>query len=277
MPLLSPSRGLRCPRNHPVFLWEILQQSLSAHRQKVSPWTKAQYLAWSAPNRSKELSWPQSPKSLPSSYTHLRHLDNRTTSNFSTRNFALIPQNEHHRRGEPRLKLTSPETVFSSPSGSLNASQKGDLGNASRESFFSPLLNSLVRPPLVHPGGLVFNSTTSSSIYSPLHSDRTPPPSNYIPKSYSGQHKNYGNVSLLTDDQSLKSETQLPDSRFFQGPEASTIHRQMGKEELRTKLKTKTTNRWPLRPPSSRLNLLPRQSYVYPTSLTPTPIGSPQN
>lgn len=59
------SRGLRCPRNQPTALWELLQQSL-AHKQKVSPWTKPHLLSWS-PTHTGHAYWPRYTRPAPHS------------------------------------------------------------------------------------------------------------------------------------------------------------------------------------------------------------------
>ncbi|XP_047473878.1 uncharacterized protein LOC125028545 isoform X1 [Penaeus chinensis] len=62
---LRHSRGLRCPRNQPTALWELLQQSL-AHKQKVSPWTKPHLLSWS-PTHTGHAYWPRYTRPAPHS------------------------------------------------------------------------------------------------------------------------------------------------------------------------------------------------------------------
>ncbi|KAK7083436.1 hypothetical protein SK128_016118, partial [Halocaridina rubra] len=51
------SHGLRCPRNQPAALWELLQQSL-ARNPKLSSWTKTHLLSWS-PTDTRHTYWPR--------------------------------------------------------------------------------------------------------------------------------------------------------------------------------------------------------------------------
>lgn len=57
------STGLRCPRNQPTALWELLQQSL-ARRKKVLPWAKTHLLNWS-PTHTVNAYWPHFIPSAP--------------------------------------------------------------------------------------------------------------------------------------------------------------------------------------------------------------------
>ncbi|XP_068231593.1 uncharacterized protein [Palaemon carinicauda] len=115
------SRGLRCPRNQPTALWELLQQAL-ARGQKGPAWTKNQFLNWS-PILTEHAYWPRYMALAPHS--------------------SKIPQHKAHRNGAP---------VHSKPHPTLGTLPQ----NASKEAQYehqliqNPMLLDLLTTDLNH-------------------------------------------------------------------------------------------------------------------------------